>query len=249
MRHVLKRLMIISMCMALFLGGLLFYSYQTSKQADLETLEQNISQNESPIQTKKGRVDEKSSNLIFYTSKDGKELKEVVVEVLDGKQGRLSFISIPIDTIVDVDASLYQKLSAVDTEMPQHFILFRLESMFEPKRRYSYGQLLMDELLGIDSSYYTVIRGEEASFAEYRKRIQQSYPLETEAEIMKAIQSCIKDVRSNLTKKKRKRYAKFYAMVHKDQVQELTVEGIQHNAGFELDVQKFRMLSWESGIK
>lgn len=249
MRHILKWLLLLSLCLGLILGGLLFYSYQTSKKAESSELKRDSSQNTSAIQTKQGRVDKNASNLIFYTSANGKELKEVVVEILESKQERLRYISIPMDTLVHVSSQLYQRLSAVSTEMPQYFQLFRLGSMFESGKRYSYGQLIVDELLNIDSSYYTVIKGEEASFADYRKKIEQAFPLTTEEEVKQAMTSCFKQTRSNLSKKKRKRYAKVYAAIHGSNIEEVTAEGIQYNAGFELDTQRFAVLAAEAGIK
>lgn len=238
MRKLLNWLLILSFATILIMGGLLYRSYKKSQVTDTTLLELNATLYQNPIQVKAGKVEDIARNLIFYTSTDGKELKEVTIEVLCCKQGTLNYIKIPLNAEITVDASLYQKLAAIYPEMPQYFRLSKLGELFEKDKRYAYGQLILDRMFSIDTSYYTVIGGDEADFKTYRNDLVRQYGLQSEEEIRKLIKQQYPDQKSNLAKKEKLKYAEYYAKVQQSSITEEIAEGTVHTDSFTIDVAR-----------
>ena len=239
MRRVLNWLLAFSVCMVVLIGVLLYRTYQKSLTTDTTLLELNTSLYQNPVQEKEGRLEDVSIQIIFYTSTDQETLQDVVIEVLHCKNRILTYLDVPTDTDIVVNSRLYQKLTAVYPEMPQYFRLDQLPKLFAEKDRYAYAQLILDDMLSIDSSYYTVISGEEKSFEEYRTALWSSYGDRSEKGIKELIKNEYSKIETNLSKKHKVNYAKYYAEVTDDKFILGEVEGTRHTDSFEIDLVKF----------
>lgn len=241
MKRVLNALLIFSFCMMLLLGVLVYSSYQKSQKTDATLLEMNASLYQKPIQLKEGRVEEDSKNLIFYVSSESLELQEVVLEILHGKTGKLNYITIPVNAQMAVETKLYQKLAAIYPEMPQYFQLSQLSNLFDENKRYAYGQLILDDMLGMDTSYYTVITSDVEDFHSYIEAIRQQYGCDTKEKIETCFETEHPNITSNLSKKKRLEYAASYAKVTKDTLSEEVAAGETHTSSYEIHVAEFKL--------
>lgn len=239
MRRVLNWLLAFSVCMVVLLGVLLYRTYEKSQTTDTTLLNLNASLYQNPVQAKEGRLDDVSIQLIFYTSTDQETLQDVVIEVLHCKNEILTYLDVPIDTDIAVNSRLYQKLAAQYPEMPQYFRLDQLPKLFETKDCYAYAQLILDDMLSIDSSYYTVIAGEEKTFEEYRTALWKSYGDRSEKGIKELMKNEYPKIETNLSKKHKVSYAKYYAEVTDENLILGEVEGTRHTDSFEIDLVKF----------
>lgn len=239
MKRVLNALLIFSFCMMLLLGILVYASYKKSQKTDTTLLEINASIYQKPIQIKKGRVEEDSKNLIFYVSSESLELLEVVLEILHGKTGELNYITIPVNTQMTVEAKLYQKLAAIYPEMPQYFQLSMLSNLFDDQKRYAYGQLILDDMLGMDTSYYTVITSDQEDFHSYIEVVRQQYGCDTKEKICTLIEAEYPNMTSNLSKKKKLEYAVSFAKVTTDTLTEEMAAGQAHTNSYEINKAEF----------
>lgn len=241
MKRVLNWLLVISLLMILILAGLLYRSYCKSKVTDTTLLEMNAALYQNPIQTKEGKVEDVGVNLIFHTSKDGTKLKEVIVEVLVCKSGRLTYITIPGNTEISVGSKLYQKLTAIYPEMPQYLQLEKLVDLFDEDKRYAYGQLILDDMLSIDSSYYTVIASDYDSFEEYGQAVTDQYGTMELEQVKQYIKDEHSKKNSNLSKKNKLQYAEYYVKALQNEVKVTEADGAQHTDSFEIYLADFTM--------
>lgn len=239
MKRVLNWLLLISFIMILILGGLLYRSYRKSQVTDTTLLELNTSLYQNPIQLKDGMVEDTGINFIFYTSEDGQTLKEVVIEVLACKEGQLTYITVPGNTEIAVGAKLYQKLTAIYPEMPQYFQLSRLAGLFDDEKRYAYGQLILDDMFSIDSSYYSVIASDSNDFEEYKKAIILQYGMSETEQIKGYIKTEYSKISSNLSKKNKLQYAEYYTKALQNEVVTVEAEGVEHTDSYEIDLAQF----------
>ena len=239
MRRVLNWLLVLSIGMGLIFGGLLYRTYQKSKTTDTTLLELNAALYQNPVEEKEGRVDDVSIQIIFYTSIDQTTLQDVVIEVLHCKDQKLTYLSVPTDTDIIVNSRLYQKLTALYPEMPQYFRLDQLPGLFDSEKRYAYAQLILDAMLSIDSSYYTVIAGDEATFEEYREALWKQYGDSSKAGIQQLLKNEYPKTTTNLSKKNKVRYAKYYAEITAENLTLGEAYGTRHTDSFEIDVVKF----------
>ena len=249
MRRVLNWLLVLSIGMVLLFGGLLYHTYQKSRITDTTLLELNAALYQNPVQEKEGRVDDVSIQIIFYTSIDQTTLQDVVIEILHCKDQKLTYLSVPTDTDIIVNSRLYQKLTALYPEMPQYFRLNQLPQLFDAKKRYGYAQLVLDSMLSIDSSYYTVIAGDESTYQEYREALWKQYEDRSKVGIEQLLKSEYPKTTSNLSKKNKVRYAKYYAEITEGNITLGEVYGTRHTDSFEIDVVKFgvQMYQLQSG--
>lgn len=239
MKRLLNVLLLISFVMVLILGGLFYYSYKKTRKNNTELLELNSTLYQKPLQLKIGETKATTIQIIFYESNETKELKEVVLEILNSTTNQLTYIEIPNNTKINVSSKLYQKLSAIYPEMPQYFQLERLETMFDEEKRYGYGQLILDDMLEIDSSYYSKIQGSKDTFLEYKNDLIKKYQLESYEDIKTLIQQEKKEIESNLSSKERIELAKNYANVNKDSVVEERIVGRMHTDSYEINLSDF----------
>lgn len=239
MRRVLNWLLVLSIGMVFLLGGLLYHSYEKSKITDTTLLEQNAALYQKPVREKEGRVDDVSIQIIFYTSIEQTTLEDVVIEILHCKDKKLTYLSVPTDTEISVNSRLYQKLAALDPEIPQYFRLNQLPRLFDAKKRYAYAQLILDDMLSMDSSYYTVVAGEESTFLEYREDLWKQYGDSSTEGIKQLLNSEYPKISTNLSRKNKLSYAQYYADITAENVTIAEVYGTRHTDSFEIDTVRF----------
>jgi hypothetical protein len=105
----------------------------------------------------KAVLDDISKNLIFRVQEETGEINGMLLEIFHCEEKRMQFITIPIRTQYTMSEALYRKLVLVHPTIPQVIRLSNITKYFDKDAVYDYGVLIMEDLLGIDISYYTAI--------------------------------------------------------------------------------------------
>jgi hypothetical protein len=105
------------------------------------------------------QTDEISKNLIYVVN-DNQKITAMMLEICNTNTYNMDYITIPVTTDYTIPAKMYQKLCVVDEEIPQIVRLSRLRKYFsdlEDSDAYGYAELIVEKMLDVDISYYTVI--------------------------------------------------------------------------------------------
>lgn len=215
---------ILVMTVVIVAGILLHQSAKTAKMDQYNS----IGQKHKDI--KVGRADDVSMNLLYVIDEED-ELKELYLEIFHCKNRELNYISIPLDTTFTMSAKLYQKLSGINPKISQIITLKHLLTYFE-ENTYAYSSMILDELLEIDSSYYTVITLQDQSYIEYFNQLKGE--LNTKKEIKQYVKDIYTDIETNLSKKDKLSYVEYYAGIE-ETAQFYDSKGVKKNEYFELN--------------
>lgn len=113
------------------------------------------------------QTDEISKNLIYVNS--GKRISHLMLEICNTKTNNMDYITIPVVADYTIPTDMYQRLCTVNQEIPQIVRIARLTQYFEREEdAYGYGELIIEKMLGIKISCYTVIDQET-----YRKHYSE----------------------------------------------------------------------------
>lgn len=110
----------------------------------------------------KAETDEISKNLIYVVDEEN-NITHMMLEICNTNTANMDYVTIPVRTDYTIPTKMYQKLCVVDAEIPQIIRLSKLRNYFsdlEDAQAYGYGELIMEKMLGINISYYTVITQE-----------------------------------------------------------------------------------------
>lgn len=137
-----------------------------------------LSDNGGNVGTSKGDIediiedaqtDEISKNLIYVTDED--RITNMILEICNTKTNNMDYITVPVRTEYTIPATMYQKLCTVNQEIPQIVRIGRLKSYFSNSEdAYGYGELIVEKMLGIKISYYTVL-DQETYDSHYTKKM------------------------------------------------------------------------------
>ena len=96
-------------------------------------------------------------NLIYGADEENKSIEKVAVEVFNSKTGNLDIVTIPANTEYTMSDALYKRLSAANPNVPQVIKLENILKYYDAPDAYQYGQLIVEDMLGIKLSFYTKI--------------------------------------------------------------------------------------------
>ena len=102
-------------------------------------------------------VEDISKNLIYSVDKKSGKVKGLVLEIFNTNTNNMDYITIPANTEITISNELYQKLAKAGCEAPQIIKVSAISKYFSKDTMYEYGELIINDLLGIDISYYTVV--------------------------------------------------------------------------------------------
>ena len=104
-----------------------------------------------------------SKNLILAQDTKG-EIKRIVLGIFNPITGNLDYVTIPVKTQFTISNELYERLCNAGSEAPQIIRLGDADQYFSDVALYGYMVILLEDMLGVDIGYYTVIS--EERFAE-----------------------------------------------------------------------------------
>ncbi len=139
-----------------------------------------LSDNGGNIGTSKGDIadiiedaqtDEVSRNLIYVCNDD--RITNLMLEICNTKTNNMDYITIPVRTEYTIPTTMYQKLCTVNQEIPQIIRIGRIKTYFANNDdAFGYGELIIEKMLGIKISYYTVLDRETYKSHYARKRVR-----------------------------------------------------------------------------
>ena len=96
-------------------------------------------------------------NLVYSVDESNMHVENMAVEVFNSKTGNLDIVTIPVTTQHTISDSLYKRLSAVNPQLPQVVKMGNVLEYFQGQDAYQYGQLIVQDMLGVKLSFYTKI--------------------------------------------------------------------------------------------
>jgi hypothetical protein len=177
------------------------------------------------------KVSEIAQNLICVTEND--KITHAILEIFNTNTVTLDYITLPTDDEITLSNDLYQRLYAVNEEVPQVLKLSNLHKYFDDSTVYEYAEIIIGELLSTEISFYTVMPsaqfkevfsvkdglqdGSTSKITEYKKKFWKiCQSLNDEETISEYIETKYNSgILSNLSVKNRQKYAKTYATLKK----------------------------------
>lgn len=168
---------LVIICMVLCcVGGFFGTRYYYTKKASNE----NSKQVENMIG--EAQIDDCSKNLIYVWNEEKSRISACVLEVFDTEKNSMDYITIPTSGQITISPTMYKKISQVNQEIPQVFILSKLCSFFDKgdDTAFGYGVLILEDFFDIDVSYYSVVNKEdfEAAFEAKEEEVDKNGNLE-----------------------------------------------------------------------
>lgn len=102
-------------------------------------------------------IDDISKHLIFCVDEDDGSIKKLLLEIFNCKAHKLYYITIPIKTQFTLSASLHRELVLIKPSIPQFLKLSAITGYIPKETVYEYGVLMIEDLLNIRISYYSVV--------------------------------------------------------------------------------------------
>lgn len=196
-------------------------------------------------------------NLIYCYDDKTKDIDSMVLEMLDTKNGKLSYFTIPMKTQVNMSASLYKKLVLDFPEIPQILRLSAISDCFDSNKVFAKGMLIVEDLLKTDINYYTAIPKstfdtmftqisvkqtdgydavpEEVFTSEYKYKLQT---LNTEDKFTSYIKEVYPDLKSSLDLNDKLKYANSYVKALSGKISFDLIEGSSQNSAYIIDTAK-----------
>lgn len=101
-------------------------------------------------------IDDISKHLIYCVDDNGEVIK-LLLEIFNCEERKLGYFTIPVETRITMSDNLYRELMLVNPSVPQIMKLSGLTKQFPEEAFYEYGVLLIEELLDMKLSYYSVV--------------------------------------------------------------------------------------------
>lgn len=98
-----------------------------------------------------------TKNLIICYDDKTKEFTNLVLEVLNSNNNKLTYITIPVRTGLTLSKTLYQKIELDYPEVPQVMKLSTISKYLDFNSAFDYEMQIVEELLGISIDYYTAM--------------------------------------------------------------------------------------------
>lgn len=111
----------------------------------------------TPVPITKASIDDISKNLIYCYDEENHEISKLVLEIFHCQNKQLTYITIPMSTQFTMSDTLYKKLILIHPSTPQMLRLSAMTKYIDTETVFDYGVLLVEDLLEIDISYYTVL--------------------------------------------------------------------------------------------
>jgi len=116
-----------------------------------------ITSDKQQINITEARLDDVSKHLIFCVDEDDGSIKKLVLEIFNCTSHKMYYFTIPIKTRFTLSSSLHKELVLVKPSIPQFLKLSAITTYIPDETAYEYGVLMVEDLLDISISYYSVV--------------------------------------------------------------------------------------------
>lgn len=201
-------------------------------------------------------IDGVSKHLIYSIDEETGDIDKLLLEIFNCEEQSLYYITIPIKTQLNLSDSLHKELVLEMPSMPQFLKLSAITGYFPKELAYEYGVLMIEDLLDIQISYYSVVpqniyetvfvtettdqQGPEQSlpreifsdqFLDYLQTI------ETETQLRDYIKKLYDEIISNLPYKDKLNYMESYLNITRENIIFEMISGVDSNSAFTINEQ------------
>lgn len=195
-----------------------------------------------------------SANLIYGYDKEKQKIKAMVLELFDKTTKNLHYLTIPADTQVTISSSVYSEMLKVNQSIPQVVQIADIPQYFSGDVAYEYGIMILQEELGADIGYFTMLSSEK--FDEYFEKLNRKavtyYPSKA---LLDQAEKCSDagdmedlmeekwdEVVSDITLDQKQNYASALVQVTRDYIRGYRAYGSRSGGVFTLNTRKNRRL-------
>ena len=145
----------ISVCLLL---GFLSYKVTMWYYANLGDAgeNENLSKYVEDLQSD-GMAEQVSKNLLLAVDEETGQIKKILIEIVNKDTGNIDYITVPSNLEFTMSYDLYKKLATVNGDIPQIICMKKVHKYFQGESLYQCAQLLLEDLMDISFSYYTVM--------------------------------------------------------------------------------------------
>lgn len=196
------------------------------------------------------RIDEVSKHLIYCVDEESGDITRLVLEIFDCNNTKLYYVTIPIKTQLSLSDSLHKRLILIKPSIPGFLKLSAISSYLPKESVYEYGVLMIEELLHIKISYYTVVpesiyntvfKTRQGLGNEYPKEvfsedfIEKLRTIKTETELRKYIEELYTEITSNLPLKDKLNYMEGYLKISGKDISFELIAGEDSNSTYRIN--------------
>ena len=146
---VVSILLIISVGVMSYIGIVTLFGVETQEEVssvDRRIIASNIS------------LDRNVCNAIYsYNDKDF-VIEDIILEFFNSESGKIDYVTIPGNAKMNIGKDLLKKLKDYGYDVSSSIPVRKFVSIFGEENAYQFGQLILEDALGIKISYYTVFK-------------------------------------------------------------------------------------------
>ena len=198
------------------------------------------------------QIDVVSKHLIYCVDEETGDIMKLVLEIFDCERLRLNYITIPVKTQITLSDSLHKELVLIKPSIPGFLKLSAITGYLPKETVYEYGVRIIEELLDINISYYTVVPQSIYDTVFETEAINQkskTYPREvfsdgfleylhtinTETQLYNYIEELYTKINSNLTFEEKFNYMESYMNIPGRNIRFEVIAGTDSNSGYIID--------------
>lgn len=214
--------------------------------------EEGLSKYISDIDTD-GVAEAVSKNMILATDEETGRITKVLVEIVNQDTGNIDYITVPNNLEFTISYDLYKKLATANPDIPQIVCIKKIHNYFSGESLYQCAQLLLEDVMDISFSYYTIIpndvfkdmfKMDKSTGAQKWKDSFEAemVALDTKEDYQEFFDKYYEKVTSNLSREKKDIYIDTYLEGVPDQVAFSVVSGESCDDVFVLSVEETNYL-------
>lgn len=204
-------------------------------------------------------IEDVSKHLIYCVNEETGDIEKLVLEIFDCENTMLYYITIPIKTQLTLSEALHRELVLVKPSIPGFLKLSAITGYLPMETVYEYGVLMIEELLNIKISYYTVVpqstyedvfeTEEIKQNVDRQENLEPIYPREvfsdvllehlhtikTETELRNYIEELYDKISSNLSFEDKLNYMESYISTPGSNIVFDVIAGVDSNSAYTID--------------
>lgn len=203
------------------------------------------------------RIDDVSKHLIYCVDEETGDIKKLILEIYDCEKLMLYYVTIPIKTQLTLSDALHRELVLVQPSIPGYLKLSAITGYLPKDTVYEYGVLMVEELLNIQISYYTVVpqtiydavfeteeikpQADSQQGGVYPREIfsdeflEHLHTINTETELRNYIEELYSKIKSNLSFKDKLNYMESYINTPGINIHFELIAGEDSNSAYTID--------------
>lgn len=196
-----------------------------------------------------GVAEQVSKNLMLAIDEDTGRITRIVIEIVNKETANIDYITVPNNLEFNMSYELYKKLATANGDIPQIIAMNKVHKYFTGENCYQCAQLLLEDLMDISFSYYTVMpdgvckemftkvkaTGVLKWSSSYKKEMES---LHTQEDYEDFIDKYYEKVTSNLSKSNKMTYIETFLEGIPDQVAFHMVSGERCDNVYVLSVEE-----------